>query len=189
MNKNTMLTGAVVAGAAVAGLLALATPRASADEMATSEAITIEEIETAQKLWGEGIVAIGEAHTAGGDPRSVADEMLDELYAFDHGPVLFKPTKAAEQPFRSSKRDALSYFVTGHIPEDGGFALNPWTDVRFENDTLFIDSDSALAMGHYFFTDPEGNVAKVEYTKGYIRGDDGGLRLILQHSSLPFSAD
>jgi len=45
----------------------------------------------------------------------------------------------------------------------------------------------ALAMGNYFFTDLEGNKTKVEYTFAYIKGDTGELKIILHHSSLPFS--
>ena len=45
----------------------------------------------------------------------------------------------------------------------------------------------ALAMGNYFFTDLNGNKTKVEYTFAYIKHDIGDLKIILHHSSLPYS--
>mgnify|MGYP003323348530 FL=1 len=45
----------------------------------------------------------------------------------------------------------------------------------------------ALAMGNYFFTDLNGNKTKVEYTFAYIKNDAGELKIILHHSSLPYS--
>lgn len=142
-----------------------------------------EEIMSAQTAWGEGIVAIGKAS----DHRQAALDHLNNLYAYGIGPVLFKPTKAAEDQFRSNKDEALSYFVTGIVPEDKGFALAPYTDVRFENEGMSIDCDSALAMGNYYFTTTEGKEIKVEYSFGYLKDQDGNLRINLHHSSLPYS--
>ena len=59
--------------------------------------------------------------------------------------------------------------------------------MRFENEGLYIDSDSAVAMGNYYFTTPEGQEVKVEYTFGYIPGKDGQPLINVHHSSLPFS--
>ena len=71
--------------------------------------------------------------------------------------------------------------------EDGGFAINPWTKVEFQNDSINIYESMALAMGNYFFTDLNGNKTKVEYTFAYIKDDLGDLKIILHHSSLPYS--
>ena len=57
------------------------------------------------------------------------------MYAKD---IVMKPTMAKEQPFRTNHNDSNSYFVSGHIKEDGGFALKPWTKVRFENEKITI---------------------------------------------------
>ena len=65
-----------------------------------------------------------------------ASEFLDNLYAFDKGKVLFKPTKCEKEQFRPTKSKALSYFISGDnraCDEDKGFAIQPWTKVRFEN--------------------------------------------------------
>ena len=153
-------------------------------------AITAEEVAQAQQTWGEGIVAIGKAHTDGGDFVAAAENHLDTLYAFEAGPVLFKPTKAAEQQFRMDREGALSYFVGGNdnYGEDHGFAIHPWTNVRFENQATYLHGDYAVAMGNYFFTETDGNVVKVEYTFGYFKTDAGNLKINLHHSSVPFSA-
>lgn len=153
-----------------------------------SKPITKEEVTAAQKVWGDGIVAIGSAYTDKQDYKAVAEKHVDTLYAYGQGEVLFKPTKAAQQQFRPSKAEALSYFVTGDVPEDKGFALQPWSAVRFENAGIIIRSDCAIAMGNYFFTDAKtGQETKVEYTFGYIRNDAGQLVINLHHSAMPYS--
>lgn len=149
--------------------------------------ITNDEVTAAQTKWGECIVKIGKAADKKDEAKSTALACIDSLYAYDNGGVLFKPTKAAEKQFRLGKDEALSYFVMGSIAEDHGFALQPWTNVRFENAKTIVDSDSAIAMGNYFFTDAKtGKEVKVEYTFGYIKDDKGNLRINLHHSSLPY---
>ncbi|MEL1237112.1 MAG: hypothetical protein VXA61_10600, partial [Candidatus Neomarinimicrobiota bacterium] len=71
--------------------------------------------------------------------------------------------------------------------EDKGFALQPWTNVRFENASVILNEDSAIAMGNYFFTETNGNEVKVEYTFGYFLDNNDNLKINLHHSSLPFS--
>ncbi|PIR33530.1 MAG: hypothetical protein COV36_02535 [Alphaproteobacteria bacterium CG11_big_fil_rev_8_21_14_0_20_44_7] len=144
--------------------------------------ITKDEVIAAQTKWGTGIVEIGKSD----NPSVRAQKHLDDLYAYDLGEVLFKPTKAADDQFRGTEEEALSYFVTGIVPEDKGFALAPYTKVRFENEGITIDCDSALAMGNYYFTTTEGNEIKVEYSFGYIEDKDGNLKINLHHSSLPY---
>ena len=149
--------------------------------------LTEAEILTAQKTWADGIVAIGRAYTEGKDYRAVAAQLVDDLYAYDEGKVLFKPTKAAQKQFRLTEQEAVSYFVTGSESEDHGFALQPWSDVRFENAGIIIDHDSATAMGEYYFTDAQtGEVVHVEYTFGYFKSDDGRVLINLHHSSIPY---
>lgn len=149
--------------------------------------VSIAEVKDAQKAWGEGIVAIATAHTNGGDYTSLATDHVNTLYAYQMGPVLFKPTLAATDQFRPTFETALSYFVASNnaCPEDQGFAIQGWTNVRFENSDVIIDGNTALAMGNYFFTSQEGSEVKVEYTFGYIKDDNGGLRIQLHHSSMP----
>jgi len=152
--------------------------------------ITREQVINAQNTWGDAIVAIGKASENGGDFEGLAEETVDDLYAYDEGNVLFKPTLAAEQQFRLTEEDALSYFVGGDISEDKGFALQPWSKVRFENAALSLNCETALAMGNYYFTDAKtGEETKAEYSFGYIKDKDGKLLIILQHSSLPYNPE
>jgi len=152
--------------------------------------ITRKEIIKSQNTWGNAIVAIGKASQNGGDFKGLAEETVDDLYAYDEGNVLFKPTLASEQQFRLTEEDALSYFVGGDIPEDSGFALQPWSSVRFENAAFSLNCKTALAMGNYYFTDAKtGEETKVEFSFGYIKNNDGKLLIILQDSSLPFNPE
>ena len=145
----------------------------------------------AQKAWGEGIVAIANAHKNDGDYVGIASNHVNTLYAYQMGPVLFKPTLAAIDQFRPTFDTALSYFVASNnaCPEDKGFAIKGWTNVRFENSEVIIDGGTALAMGNYYFTDPQGAEVKVEYTFGYIEDDQGNLRIQLHHSSMPAESE
>jgi|TARA_B100000287_G_scaffold302414_1_gene285538 hypothetical protein len=149
--------------------------------------ITKEDVERAQQKWGEGIVDISTAHIRGEDYVKRAKEHIESLYSYNIGPVLFKPTFASEEQFRSTIDGALSYFVAGNglCPEDKGFAIKGWKKVRFENEDIAINDVTAMAMGNYFFTTPEGNEVKVEYSFGYILDKEGDLRIQLHHSSIP----
>lgn len=152
--------------------------------------ITKESVIAAQEQWGNGIVKIGAAFVEKQDYAAVAREHIDTLYAYDISTVLFKPTKAAQDQFRPTKETALSYFVAtnGACGEDKGFAIQPWTKVRFENSDIITQGNTAVAMGNYYFTTTEGEEVKVEYTFGYLLDDSGNLRINVHHSSVPFSA-
>ena len=149
--------------------------------------ITHHDIDNAQQAWGEGIVAIAKAHSEGGDYEGVARNHVETLYAYGMGDVLFKPTLAAVEQFRPTFDEALSYFVASNnaCPEDKGFAIKGWTSVRFENAGVILRETTALAMGNYFFTTPEGDDVKVEYTFGYMLDEVGALRINVHHSSMP----
>jgi len=171
---------------ATAAILALATPSAYAAACdAGQHRITKAEITAAQKAWGDGIVNIGKAT----DHKQAAIAHIDALYGYDLGPVLFKPTKTAAMQFRDDKNEALSYFVGGAEPEDKGFALAPFTKVRFDNHRTTSDCDSALAQGNYYFTTAQGQEIKVEYSFGYVKNENGQLKINLHHSSLPYKPE
>lgn len=151
--------------------------------------ITKEQVLEAQQVWGNGVVKIGSLKNERSDCESFTSDFLDKLYSFEAGPVLFKPTKCATEQFRPSKSEAKSYFIAGDnrdCEEDKGFAINPWTKVRFENAGFIFEANRAIAMGNYFFTDLDGNEAKVEYTFGY-KLSNGQLKIDLHHSSFPYN--
>lgn len=151
--------------------------------------ITKEEVLAAQKAWGDGIVWIGSQKGNLEKVTEAVEAHLHNLYAYDEGtPILFKPTKAASVQFRPTFEAAKSYFM-GHdenFPEDKGFALEPWTNVMFDNSGgIILDEGRAFAMGNYYFTNVGGDIMKVEYTFGYVRVN-GGLKIDVHYSGVPY---
>jgi len=153
--------------------------------------ITEREVVAAQKAWGDGIIAIGKTYSEGGDYTSAAAAHISRFYGYDLSLVLFKPTLATIDQFRTSFDSALSYFVGGNpsFPEDKGFAIKPWTKVRWKNYGIVNNScNMAVAMGNYWFTPADGGAdTKVEYSFAYVRGDQGDLKIVVHHSSVPFN--
>ncbi|TRD09978.1 phosphoribosyl-AMP cyclohydrolase [Erythrobacter insulae] len=179
-------------GASTLALAACGSDETASVSAANANPITAEEVEAAQKAWGEGIVTIGQTFTDEGDYRQTATDHINTHYAYgDDATVLFKPTLAAEDQFRENFDEALSYFVGKEGTEDGGFAIAPFTAVRWENNGTVIDPDGdmAVAMGNYYFTGTDGSETKVEYSFAYEKDDAGDLKIVLHHSSLPFSAN
>jgi hypothetical protein len=151
--------------------------------------ISEDQVVEAQKNWGNAVVKIGTLKDNIVECDAFANEFLDTAYAFNTGVVSFKPTKCEIEQFRPIKVQALSYFIAGEnrtCKEDKGFAIQPWTKVRFENTNLILEENRAIAMGNYFFTDLDGNEAKVEYTFGY-KLIDGALKIDVHHSSFPYN--
>ena len=148
----------------------------------------IKEIEKAQEKWGNGIVKIGELKDTIKECRMFTLDFISKMYDYENGIVQFKPTKASDAQFRGDVKSALSYFIgsDSDFCEDSGFALNPWVNVDFENNSINIINDIAIAMGNYFFTNNNGDKTKVEYSFVYKKNDQGDLKIILHHSSLPF---
>ena len=134
------------------------------------------------------MVSIGSLKLQRTECETFTKKFLDDRYAFNSGIVLFKPTKCELEQFRPTKDEALSYFIAGDnrtCKEDKGFAIQPWTKVRFENKGIILEDKRAIAMGNYFFTDVDSNEAKVEYTFGYkLVGQE--LKIDLHHSSFPY---
>ena len=102
------------ASVSVVGISALALAACSGQEAAatgeTANPITEEEVTAAQTAWGEGIVAIGAVFTEEGDYSARAAEHIATHYAYgDDATILFKPTLAAEDQFRETTEEALSY--------------------------------------------------------------------------------
>lgn len=191
MTKNIIATALLVFGAsAMSAVSGCASNRSMSTHSASGSKapITKSEVMAAQRAWGDGIVDISRVYKAGGDYEARALDHIKTMYAYGDTIVLFKPTLAAEDQFRGDVDSALSYFIGRKGTEDEGFAIKGWTNVRFENEGIYSGSDLAMAMGNYFFTGPDGEAAKVEYSFGYVRGDDGKLKIMLQHSSFPYGS-
>lgn len=157
-----------------------------------NRSITESEVLAAQKAWGDALVAISTTYdTKGiGAARALAEKVIDQAYAYQFAPVLFKPTlTVAPQVFRPTRAGALAYFVGGdpNFPLDKGFALNGWRKVEIQNLGIFIAGDSATTMGNVILTDKNGKTTTVDKTWVFLKDDTGKLRIVLHHSSLPFT--
>jgi hypothetical protein len=157
-----------------------------------NRAITESEVLAAQKAWGDALVSISKTYeTEGKDAaKALAGKVIDEAYGYQFGLVLFKPTlTTAPQTFRTTRASALAYFVGDDpaFPRDKGFALNGWRKVESKNIGIFISGDTATSMGKVTLTDKDGNVITVDKTWQFFKDDTGKLRIIVHHSSLPYS--
>ena len=145
----------------------------------------------ARTAWSNGLIEISKIFETEGIEMatSVASGMIDKLYGFNFAKVLFKPTlSGGSQTFRPTKEGALSYFV-GHnpsYPNDSGFGIKFWREISSETSAIFIDDTVAMWMGSFTLIDRDGKVTKVEKSWGYKLDDDGNLRIMLHHSSLPY---
>ena len=158
-----------------------------------NRAITESEVLAAQKAWGDALVSISKTYeTEGKDAaKALAEKVIDEAYGYQFGLVLFKPTlTTAPQTFRTTRASALAYFVGDDpaFPRDKGFALNGWRKVESKNIGIFISGDTATSMGKVTLTDKDGNVITVDKTWQFFKDDTGKLRIIVHHSSLPYSS-
>jgi hypothetical protein len=190
---SAILPLVVLASPAVAG-----TKQASAAATATTAhsvmPITKAEVEAAQRAWGDALVAISTEYDRNGfaAAKRLAETVLDTAYGYNMGPVLFKPTLTmAPQTFRTQRDGALAYFVGGdkNFPNDSGFALKGWRSYKIDNAGILLEGNTATSMGNVTLTDAKGNVTVVDKTWGYARDNEGKLRIVLHHSSLPHKAN
>jgi hypothetical protein len=157
-----------------------------------NKAITENEVVAAQKAWGEALVAISTTDEKKGREaaKELAAKVIDEAYGYQFGAVLFKPTlTVAPQTFRTTRAGALAYFVGGNpaFPMDKGFALKGWRKVEIKNAAIFISGNTATTMGNVILTDKDGKITTVDKTWQFLKDDSGKLRIILHHSSLPYT--
>jgi hypothetical protein len=167
MNRKLAAVAAsiLLSGAAVAGT------------QVVNQGISEAEVLAAQRAWGDALVAL-------------AERVIDAAYGYQMGVVLFKPTlTVAPQTFRTTRAGALAYFVGGDpaFPKDTGFALNTWTKVEIKNVAIFITGDSATTMGNVMITGKDGKITTVDKTWKFVKDDAGKLRIVLHHSSLPYT--
>ena len=149
------------------------------------------EISDARQAWGEGLINISTTFDNEGINKAkiLANETLDELYGFEFGPILFKPTlSGGNQTFRIDKEGTLSYFIGQNLkyPSDSGFALKSWRVCNSETSSLYIENNIAMWMGWVSLTNQNGEIVKVDKSWGYKRSSNGSLKIILHHSSVPY---
>jgi hypothetical protein len=164
-------------------------------EEGAKQVITYDEVNAAQQAWCDGLEKICQLYTSGGDYKTFTEQFITETYNYDFGKVFFKPTLAyGDQTFRTTKEGAIAYFIGGNpnFPADKGFALNPWTEVRYDNlgtnnEGIQIYGSVAITMGNVWVKGPDGKEVMVDKTFVFKKGSDGKLRLIVHKSSLPFA--
>ena len=141
-----------------------------------------------QRRWANIVIEIGQEYKKKNNVDNLTSELMQKIYAFDYCDVLFKPTLAKVDQFRSSKEEFLSYFLgqNNTCKEDSGFAIKNWKSIEFNNYKITEYNNYLLSMGNYFFKDQENEILKVEYTFGFIKINNNELRINLHHSSLPY---
>jgi hypothetical protein len=163
-----------------------------------TETISVSEVKRAQEAWCDALVSISKAHEQGGFSKSqpLAGDVIDAAYGYQFGPVAFKPTWAkGDTTFRETREGALSYFVGGDPAyADSGFAIgtpgsnrSPWVKCVPEIFVIQTFGNTANAMGWVHVEAADGTKSKVDKTFGYVRDDDGALRIVVHHSSTPFA--
>lgn len=165
---------------------------ALAEAVVVNGAISKAEVLAAQEGWCNALVSISSTFEAEGHEaaKALAGDVIDAAYGYQMGAVLFKPTlTTAPQTFRTTREGALAYFVGGDpaFADDTGFALKGWTGCEVANSAIFIEGDSASTMGNVSFTNKDGSVTTVDKTWTFIKDDAGALRIVVHHSSLPYT--
>ncbi len=87
-----------------------------------------------------------------------------------------------------TREGALAYFVGQNksFPNDTGFALKGWEKYEYENHGVYMNGDLVITMGLVHLTDKSGKKTTVNKTWGFKKDNQGKLRIVLHHSSLPF---
>lgn len=185
----TTLAACIALGCSNIAVAKLSAPIATAPVVSTN--ITEADVLAAQQAWGNALVKIATDYDEGGiaKAKATAEAVLDAAYGYNMGAVLFKPTLAsAPQAFRPTKEGALAYFV-GHnpkFPNDSGFAIKGWRSFSVTNSAIQLHGNTAMSIGNVSVTDKAGKTTTVDKTWGYVRDDQGNLRIVLHHSSLPY---
>lgn len=171
--------------------LAVCANHAAAKAVVVNQAITEQEVLSAQQGWCKALVDISATHEKEGQAaaKALAEKVIDAAYGYQLGAVLFKPTLTVNpQTFRTTREGALSYFVGGNpsFAHDTGFALKGWKKCEVDNAAIFIAGDSASTMGKVHFTGKDGKITSVDKTWGYVKDKAGALRIVVHHSSLEY---
>lgn len=152
--------------------------------------INEKDMNNARDAWGDGMILISKTFDEKGieEATIAANKILRDLYAFELGPILFKPTlSGSNQTFRSNLEGALSYFVGNNekYPMDNGFGINSWHKFDSKTSDIFIEDDIAMWMGWVTLTNSIGDIVKVDKSWVYKKMSNGNLKIVLHHSSLP----
>lgn len=163
--------------------------------------ITRKEVRNAFRGWTNALVDISQTYKNDGfeAAKELTEAVIDGGYAYQIGPVAFKPTWAnGDQTFRTTRKGAVSYFVGGDEDyDDLGFAIgsapdpvtgerSAWKDSWFDLSVRRFDGETAIVQGLLYTEAEDGTVGYVDKTWGFQKDDLGNVRIVLHHSSSPY---
>ena len=163
--------------------------------------ITRKEVRNAFRGWTNALVDISQTYKKDGfeAAKELTEAVIDGGYAYQIGPVAFKPTWAnGDQTFRTTRKGAVSYFVGGDDDyDDLGFAIgsppdpvtgerSAWKDSWFDLSVRRFDGETAIVQGLLYTEAEDGTVGYVDKTWGFQKDDLGNVRIVLHHSSSPY---
>ncbi|MGB0573902.1 MAG: hypothetical protein ACPGKT_02815 [Hyphomicrobiales bacterium] len=136
------------------------------------------------KSWTDGVISIGKTYQRDGDFQEEAEFFLNTHYAFSENEVLFKPTFTKDVIFRHNFNQALSYFVSGSISEDRGFAIRPWKKIELHDQPKIItEGDVVIVMGALDFYHFEGEAPALVAFTFVLKEFGESFKIIVHHSS------
>ena len=105
------------------------------------------------------------------------------LKDFSSGNVLFKPTFTSDVIFRNNFEDALSYFISGDISEDSGFAIKPWQDIKVSEVNFLAEDNFCAVMGVLNLKSLNSeNQTKIAFTFVLVKNNNR-IKIKIHHSS------
>ena len=129
------------------------------------------------------MIDIGIAYREGNNYKEKARTFIPAHYAFDIGDVLFKPTYTSDVVFRNNPKAALSYFVSGEISEDAGFAVKPWGNINASELNFLIEDNLCAVMGIRILKPLNSEAeTKIAFTFTLVRSNEN-LKIKIHHSS------
>ena len=149
--------------------------------------ITVDDIIEFQQKWANSIIKMGSYKNNKYKLNKYCNKFIDKCY--NKSPtILFKPTKAKINPFRRTKKEIASYFITGEIKKDKGFVFNQWQTIQWRNTNIIIKENYAVCMGNYKFISKSSIITDIlaEYSFVFEKNKNNELKLILHHSSVPY---
>ena len=152
-----------------------------------------------QKKWADIILEIGKAYKQKINLDNLIFELLNNVYAFNQGEVIFKPTLAKHNQFRSTKDEFISYFLGPFFAEKIIFILG-YTEFFIYAATfscisfslmLFVmdeESDSEIEASSFFLIIKENKLFKILFANFLLASGFGVvmnfLSLFLKERSL-----
>ena len=108
---------------------------------------------------------------------SIFSFIVDTLYT-----VL--PTFTKDVIFRHMFDQALSYFVSGNISEDRGFAIRPWKKIELhDKPNLIVQGDVVIVMGALYFFHFESEESSIVAFTFVLKEFGERFKIIVHHSS------